>query len=986
MAILVPETLQTPKSYWVTRRNEGHTDWSFGFWRELFQNEVDAGAKRIDITVDEAPGKGSFGQDANVENVVRVTFTGDGKGMDERVLREVFLKPGETTKKTADTVGGFGTARIMLCFSQVRYAVDTQSWIVEGDGSKYLCLSLDDAIEAKRSEIEHAEAEGKAAKVDQLRADLAALQARPDYRKGCRMEIDIDPKEFGDSYRDVNKAKLLSKLDEYLSMSQVPCRVYLNGVEQTQKAQKGPAKRKLTAKIDGTDVEFATMHTSQGERAKHKGQLILRVNGAAMFSQNIDANEQVIVEVDPALARRVLTDNRDGVKYDYRDTLTAFLHELSVDKNSALKDKEKQKHIKFAGGKGKLTAVVGADVGARGEIVMVAPEGKMPKARFIDKEDYRERGYAGASPEAMDRLFDAIINREATFVSEISNRLFAQGHQHVAVEAQDFTRRVREKQGPEALAALGPLLGAAIGATLATREEQARLEESRRLADLNDVHIETENVDSDDEKLKNAVRRYSPNYWRKKGESLEGRGMGAHMLLAAWTASCQEMVDTLLKLAPGVAKEGKLDFATGFVFSKSKQVWNSRTGTYDKRATGGQHQERDGVHVLLLNPVDDEGQPIYDLTKRDTRPGDDKKGIQSIVALAAHEVAHIFKSYHDEDYAWILTKLIETYDEARVHERMRAAVEAAAACYGKGKARVQAMTRGAEKVSVLDAEEPAVPESKGKRGKPRPAEVVLANAVPSLVAVAGALAAPENASVEADTFRAAVADCVETSPSGVAEVDCDALRGLDTALTQSARAGWKPADASPEPKPTAGFDLGALNLPDADSLPEMGSSATFEATSSAAGFDLGALDLPDANDLPELGAPDKEATPVATAEQPAAQQVSEASLALLGGLAPALANLDAPRATRPAPEADQRAATAPAAQNQPNQSAMDALRALSGGFSALAAPAATRPTAAPRPRPASARVVADDAAARAEALVGAEFDLEEFDAPARGPR
>jgi hypothetical protein len=970
MATPLPERLQTPKNYWRTRRNEGHSDWAFGFWRELFQNEVDAGARRIDITVDDARGKGSFGRDATVGDVVRVTFTGDGRGMDERVLRDVFLKPGETTKKTADTVGGFGTARIMLCFSQVRYGVDTQSWIVEGDGSEYTCLSAEQAVEGKRHEIADAEAAGNEAKAAQLRADLAALQARPEFRKGCRMEIDIDPVEFGDRYRDVDKSKLLSKLDEYLSMSQVPCKVYLNGVEQTQKAQKGPAKRKLTARIDGHDVEFATVHTSQGERAKHKGQLILRVNGAAMYSQNIDANEQVIVEVDPAHARRVLTDNRDGVKYDYRDTLTAFLHELSVDKNSALRDKEKQKHIKFAGGKGKLTAVVGAHVGVGGEIVLVAPEGKMPKARFVDREDYRERGYAGASPEAMDRLFDAIINREATFVSEVSNRLFADGHQEVAVEAQDFVRRVRERQGPEALASLGPLLGAAIGATLATREEQARLEESRRLADLNDVHIETENVDADDEKLKNAVRRYSPNYWRKKGESLEGRGMGAHMLLAAWTASCQEMVDTLLKLAPGVAKEGKLDFATGFVFSPSKQVWNSRTGKYDKRATGGQHQERDGVHVLLLNPVNDEGQPIYDLTKQETRPGDEKKGIQSIVALAAHEVAHIFESYHDEDYAWILTKLIETYDEARVHERMRAAVEAAAACYGKGKARIQAMTGGPSKVAVLDAEEPP-PEAKGRRGKPRPAEVVLANAVPSLTAVAGALAAPENANLEADTFRAAVANCVETSPSGVTQVDCESLRALDSGLTEAARAGWR----APEAAPPAAFDLEGLDLPDPADLPELGGPAAAGAPLPGASLDLDALDLPAAADLPELGTGANGSTRARAPESP---------MTVADGPAAAPSAAREPE-RRPRETHAGEGAAAPPVRNQPNQSAMDALRALSGGFSALSAPArAAEPATAPVParaRPA-AEVVVDDAAARAAALVGEEFELEDLEAHA----
>ena len=101
-----PEIMKTPKGYWLTRRTEGHSDWSFGFWRELFQNAVDAGAKTIAITVEDAQGKGSFGRNPTVENVVRVSFQDDGVGMDESILRDVFLRPGESTNVFVIRRGG----------------------------------------------------------------------------------------------------------------------------------------------------------------------------------------------------------------------------------------------------------------------------------------------------------------------------------------------------------------------------------------------------------------------------------------------------------------------------------------------------------------------------------------------------------------------------------------------------------------------------------------------------------------------------------------------------------------------------------------------------------------------------------------------------------------------------------------------------------------------------------------------------------------
>src|SRR3546814_8035615 len=76
-------------------------------------------------TLFRSAGKGSFGRDPSLENVVRIVFDDDGCGMDRDVLDDVYFAPGETTKKDGEFTGGYGRARLMTCFSQVRYGIRT---------------------------------------------------------------------------------------------------------------------------------------------------------------------------------------------------------------------------------------------------------------------------------------------------------------------------------------------------------------------------------------------------------------------------------------------------------------------------------------------------------------------------------------------------------------------------------------------------------------------------------------------------------------------------------------------------------------------------------------------------------------------------------------------------------------------------------------------------------------------------------------------
>lgn len=104
---------------------KNYSDWKRAFWRELFQNSVDAGSTEIHVNITQGP-KGDV-----------VSFQDNGPGMTRETLENVYFQLGETTKISTDTVGGFGKARILTCFAHEGYEILTQTSHVVGSGSEY---------------------------------------------------------------------------------------------------------------------------------------------------------------------------------------------------------------------------------------------------------------------------------------------------------------------------------------------------------------------------------------------------------------------------------------------------------------------------------------------------------------------------------------------------------------------------------------------------------------------------------------------------------------------------------------------------------------------------------------------------------------------------------------------------------------------------------------------------------------------------------
>lgn len=109
-----------PESHFLKSAKKQHSDLDTVIIREALQNSVDAGAKRIDIKVDDE----SF------------EIIDDGHGMDESRMVEAMLTFGGTYKE-GNSIGGFGAAKEVLLFPHKSYRLISRDVHVEGKVLEY---------------------------------------------------------------------------------------------------------------------------------------------------------------------------------------------------------------------------------------------------------------------------------------------------------------------------------------------------------------------------------------------------------------------------------------------------------------------------------------------------------------------------------------------------------------------------------------------------------------------------------------------------------------------------------------------------------------------------------------------------------------------------------------------------------------------------------------------------------------------------------
>lgn len=263
--------LKLGPKFFRKERDNLYSDWPTGFFREDLQNSIDAGASVIEFNIHEDKG----------ETIISV---GDnGCGMTRDIIENKFFVLGETTKEGPGTVGGFGRARILTCFSMDWYELQTGNLLVQGKSSEYEIAEVDS------------------------------------FRKGCLFRVGT---------KDKTVDEMRQALIKVLSCSQLDCAVLVNGVRYTNWLR----KYRLTREISCGSV-YVNKSQNSG------GRIIVRVKGLYTFDCPTDAIEQVIVEIDPEKSREVLTVNRDSMHYKYQNNLQSFLTEIAVDKRSALRSR-----------------------------------------------------------------------------------------------------------------------------------------------------------------------------------------------------------------------------------------------------------------------------------------------------------------------------------------------------------------------------------------------------------------------------------------------------------------------------------------------------------------------------------------------------------------------------------------------------------------------------------------------------------------------
>lgn len=224
------------------------------------------------------------------DDLTVVTFNDDGIGMSLETLTEVYFNLGASTKDNETTVGGFGRARILTNFSMLWYTIETRDLKVLGDGAEY------EVVEPAQ------------------------------YIDGCHMTIGVD----------ATVENLMRELERYLSYSQLVCQVFVNGEMWTNWG----FKRRLVRHLEVDDEQFAAVHVSE---EGFTGRVIVRVNGTTMFTDRTRAKAQVVIEIIPAVSRKVLTGNRDGFQVRYGDAVRAFLNEVAVNTRSSLKARRRER-------------------------------------------------------------------------------------------------------------------------------------------------------------------------------------------------------------------------------------------------------------------------------------------------------------------------------------------------------------------------------------------------------------------------------------------------------------------------------------------------------------------------------------------------------------------------------------------------------------------------------------------------------------------
>jgi hypothetical protein len=271
-----------------------YADWRTAFWRELFQNSVDAKASTVWIDFEEAESNNPPNTATNSSTLKEVTisFEDDGPGMDRPTLEQTYFVVGETTK-SASNIGGFGRARILTCFAHKHFRIHTQNLLCHGSGTQY------------------------------------TIEQAPEPYEGCDITVTISP--------DLASMEAMERtLCAYLRTCQLETKVYLRGT----RFKDWTHKNRLVGELPFGKIYLNKSKCSDG--------VLVRVNGVQMFTRHTASTWQIVLELNPEQSRQTLTSNRDGLAGDAANELDRFIGKIWVNPVSATRNHH-QKTVKVFG-------------------------------------------------------------------------------------------------------------------------------------------------------------------------------------------------------------------------------------------------------------------------------------------------------------------------------------------------------------------------------------------------------------------------------------------------------------------------------------------------------------------------------------------------------------------------------------------------------------------------------------------------------------
>lgn len=738
------------REFYVAERNKAYSDWSESLHREMLQNAVDSGARTIKISITSEAGRGVLGRPAELKNVTRVVYEDDGRGMTADVLENVYFSMHGTTKRDGDSVGGFGRARLMTTFSQPRFFIRTGDRWAQGVGSEYALRTVDEAraelrvwksaaeqryVHAKQAGDSY-EADRHRAEVEALEADIASMTEQPKVLKGCRVELDLDVSDNETPSRRPTVERMLDTLKSYLTKSSLKAKVEINGEAFVpgKVAVKPPIK--ILASIYDDEIPTAwrnnpKIEIMEGASGRHdiafgeirlvdpskehglpKGSILVRSSGALMFETTSgSASHTLILELDPSMARDVMTSNRDGLRDSFRTALEEFSQRMATDTDEALRGKPRSEFSVLAGGKGHMMTIPPVRTGmpadadwsapvtagfatARAKKLSIEAADQTNGKRFSDWmwDDFLKDGFESVPPTAFLSLIKDVQTRGE------AKGTFLDGY-HAKSEVDAFVQTAQRYGERKALTSASRYLFGFITSNLKLRMAIADEEESVRnrekLADLNDFPIWKENCDPDTERLgeaeakkmrrdfAKATRKMDPRNW----ELENGKGLQARKLLAVWQVAVQQIVEIAREQVPTLPA---FPYSVGWIMSQPTWSYNSLSGNdaWTNKAAAFYRPDPSGdMRYFLLNPLDNNFQLAFNPAKPDDR--------HEIIALAAHEVAHIFApADHNQNFANALTSLMVGLTPKRVRELNKEIDETLRAIdrmYGRGRTRVVAL-------------------------------------------------------------------------------------------------------------------------------------------------------------------------------------------------------------------------------------------------------------------------------------------------------